>query len=181
MSDTPNKSGEVEGSANDRFASAKAARVAAVAAREKRAGRAGAVRERDPDLGGLRLKLAVIGEVPGHHMYWENDADGKVEELLFDGFDFVAPGEVRRSSDVVSDMDLSGRISRYVGRREDGSPLRAYLMKCPQEIWDNREKAKMVQVDDWDNQIRNGRMKPQDNTQYIPKGYENRLETNSKV
>ncbi len=170
-----------DATANDRFAIAKQRREAAIAQRDSARTTKGAVRERTPDLGGQQLKLSVRGEVPGHHLYWENDEDGKIEQLLFDGFDFVAPGEVQRASDLVVDMDLANRVSRYVGRQQDGSPLRAYLMKCPNEIWEARQVAAQHQVNEWDEQIRQGRMKPQDSRQYVPKGYESSLETNSKV
>lgn len=167
-----------DATANDRFAAAKAARQVA---RDRRDSSPAAAREREPDLGGQRLRLSVIGEIPGHHMYWANDEAGEIEQLIFDGFDFVEPGEVQRASELVADMDLGNRISRYVGRREDGSPLRAYLMKAPQAIWDARQERNLRQATEWDEQIRNGRMKPQSSTEYVPKGYESRLETNSKV
>lgn len=168
-----------DATANDRFTRAKQQRDAAIL-RDADRQKVGAVRERTPDLGGLQLKLTVIGEVPNHHMYWENDEDGKIEQLLYEGFDFVSPDEVRRGSDLVADMDLTNRISRYVGRHQDGSPLRAYLMKCPNELWDQRQARGQRAAQERDDQIRNGRMKPQAD-QYVPKGYDSRLETNSKV
>ena len=165
--------------ADDRFTRAKQQREAAIQ-RDADRQKSGAVRERAPDLGGPQLKLSVIGEVPGHHMYWENDEDGKIEQLLYEGFDFVSQDEVQRGSDLVADMDLTNRISRYVGRHQDGSPLRAYLMKCPNELWEQRQARTQRTVNDWDEQIRNGRMKPQEG-QYTPKGYTNKFETNAKV
>lgn len=180
MTDT-SKSDTLEATANDRFAQAKARREASQAIAKRDSDRQGAKREREPDLGGQRLKLSVSGEITGHHMYWENDEDGKIEQLLFEGFDFVAPGEVHRASDLVADMDLANRISRYVGRREDGSPLRAYLLKCPNEIWEARKAREQSQANEWDEQIRNGRMKPQSSTEYVPQGYSSSLQTNAKV
>jgi hypothetical protein len=176
---TEHASALADATAPDRFTRAKQSREAAIA-RDAERQKNGAVRERTPDLGGPQLKLSVIGEVPGHHMYWENDEDGKIEQLLYEGFDFVSPDEVRRGSDLVADMDLTNRISRYVGRHQDGSPLRAYLMKCPDEIWEQRQTRSQRQVNDWDEQIRNGRMKPQEG-QYLPKGVTSKLETNAKV
>ena len=173
---TANAVASVEATANDRFARAKQARDAAIAKRDANR-KTGTPRERDNDLGGQALKLSVIGEIAGYHMYWANDENAEIEELIYQGFDFVEPGEVRRAADLVVDMDLSNRISRYVGTRTDGSPLRAYLMKCTTEIWEARQARRMVQVDEWDNQIRNGRMKPQDNTQYVPTGFVNKLQT----
>lgn len=176
---TPNASKEESASAtNDRFAAAQAVRKANIEARKAAKPME---RERVPDLGGMRLKLSVQGEIPGHHLYWENDEHGRIEQLLYDGFEFVAPGEVGRSSDVVSDLDLSNRVSRYVGRRDDGSPLRAYLMKCPNELWEERQAAGLAQASTWDQEIRHGRMKPQDGSQYVPQGYLSKLETNAPV
>lgn len=183
MNDTTSKStptAAASTSDNDRFALAKQRRIAAMEQQREQA-RKGTTRERVPDLGGQRLKLSVQGSIPGHHLYWENDEDGRIEQLLFDGFDFVSPGEVQRAADLVADMDLANRISRYVGRQQDGSPLRAYLMKCPDEIWNARKGGEQAQVNAWDEQIRQGRMKPQDNTQYTPQGVESYLKTNSKV
>lgn len=179
---TPNQSNTAaksDATANDRFAAARAARQRDMAARELR--KESTERERPEDLGGLQLKLAVVGEVPGHHMYWENDEDGKIEQLLYDGFDFVSTGEVRRGSDLVADLDVTDRISRYVGRRNDGSPLRAYLMKCPDEIWKQRQARGQYQADTWDEEIRKGRMAPQGPTQYTPKGVSSSLKTNSEI
>lgn len=169
-----------ESTANDRFAAAKAARAAAVARQADR--REGAERERDDDLGGPKLKLSVGGTIEGHHLYWANDENAAIEDLLMEGFDFVATDEVSRGSDLVSDLDLSNRISRYVGERSDGSALRAYLMKCPQDIWDRRKEREQRQVNSWESEIREGRMQPQKGSgNYTPKGYESRLDTNSKV
>lgn len=170
---------KTDATANDRFAQAKAARQAAIAKRDN--DRTKSPREREDDLGGPRLKLSVIGDIPGYTMYWENDEDGRIEQLLFEGFDFVEPGEVNRAADLVADMDLGSRISRYVGRREDGSPLRAYLLKLPTDMWNKRKLREQSQTDEWDDQIRNGRMKPQDRNQYTPQGYESVLDTHAKL
>lgn len=114
-----------------------------------------APRERTNTLGGLeaRLKLAVRGEIDGHVLYWENDQNGAIEELLYEGFEFVKPSEIALTSHVVKDADLIDRVSRFVGRQEDGTPLRAFLMKCPEEIWDERTQRREAQADDWDEAI----------------------------
>lgn len=164
--------------APDRFEQALAARQERTA---RTATRSEAPRSRAEDLGGLRLKLAVDGEIPGHHLYWENDENGRIEQLLYEGFDFVTPGEVRRASDLVADMDTANRISRYVGTRADGGPLRAYLLKCPEAIWQRRQDASLQQANRWDAEIRQGRMKPQSSSEYVPAGYSSRLETNVEV
>ena len=126
------------------------------AAVRREADRPAAVRARPANFGGPRLKLSVIGEIPGYHLYWENDEDGAVDQLLYEGFEFVKPSEVSMQSHIVADKDIADRVSRYVGKKSDGSPLRAYLMKVPDEIWAEREANRYGIADQMDNQIRAG-------------------------
>lgn len=114
-----------------------------------------AVRERESDLGGVQLQMSVQGEVPGHHLYWANDENGYIETLLMDGFDFVTQDELyKREAKVVPDLDIASCVSKFVkGMRADGQPLRAYLMKCPDEIWATREKRRHAAADKRDYEI----------------------------
>ena len=128
-----------------------------------------APRERPKNFGGPRLKLGVIGEIPGFHLYWENDDEGAIEQLLYEGFEFVEPAEVRMQSHIVADKDVANRVSRYVGKKADGSPLRAYLMKCSDEIWAEREADRYERANQWDSAIKQGKVQP-DSGRYLPKG-----------
>lgn len=114
-----------------------------------------ATRERESDLGGLRLQLTVQGSIPGHHLYWANDEDGYVESLLMDGFDFVTQDELYAGkAQVVPDLDITSCVSKFVkGTRSDGQALRAYLMKCPDEVWTNREGRRHMAADKRDREI----------------------------
>lgn len=114
-----------------------------------------ATRERDSDLGGVSLQLSVHGSIPGHHLYWANDENGYVEQLLMDGFDFVTQDELySKESKVVSDLDISSCVSKFVkGMRADGQALRAYLMKIPEEQWKNREDRRHAAADKRDREI----------------------------
>lgn len=133
-------------------------------------------RDRPADLGGARLKLGVNGSIAGSHLYWENDEDGAIEQLLYAGFEFVAPEEVNMTSAFVSDADLGHRISRFVGKKSDGSALRAYLLKCSDEIWAEREEARYAQANVWDTAIKAGKIM-HDDGRYIPKGTAINLDT----
>lgn len=151
-----------------------AKRAAAV---RNEAQRAEAPRERSQThLGGLRLKMSVIGRIPGFHLYWENDDEGAIEQLLFEGFQFVEPSEVRMQSHIVADTDTANRVSRYVGKKADGSPMRAYLLKCSDALWAEREQARYDAADNWDNAIRENRVQA-DNGRYIPKGVNSEVDT----
>lgn len=141
--------------------------------------RPAAARARSGNFGGPRLKLSVLGEIPGHHLYWENDDEGAIEQLLYEGFEFVAPDEVNLTSHIVQDADLAHRVSRYVGKKADGSPMRAYLLKCPEEIWAEREHTRYEAADNWDNAVRNGQVAP-DSNRYRPKGTSNSVDTQFK-
>jgi hypothetical protein len=139
--------------------------------------RPAAVRERPKNFGGPRLKMAVIGEIPGFHLYWENDdGEGAIEQLLYEGFEFVEPSEVSMVSHIVSDTDTASRVSRFVGSKKDGTPMRAYLLKCPDELWSERQSYRLAQADDWDNSIRNAQVEP-DAGRYLPKGAAISLDT----
>lgn len=133
-------------------------------------------RERKADMGGMRLKLSVNGKVDGYHLYWENDEDGAIETLLYAGFDFVTPAEVEMESAIVQDKDLGNRVSRYVGKKSDGSPLRAYLLKCPDDVWTERERDRYSQADKWDGAIKAGTIQHGDG-RYKPKGVNIELDT----
>lgn len=134
-------------------------------------------RERKASMGGMRLKLSVNGSVEGYHLYWENDEDGAIETLLYEGFDFVTPIEVDMESAIVQDSDLGNRISRYVGKKADGTPLRAYLLKCPDEVWSNRESDRYAIADSRDRDIRAGTVQNSDG-RYVPKNMAINVDTN---
>lgn len=146
------------------------------AAARRESERPAATRQRRPNFGGPRLKLAVIGEIPGYHLYWENDDKGAIEQLLYEGFEFVEPTEVQMASHIVSDTDTANRVSRYVGAKEDGTPMRAYLLKCSDELWAERENDRLIQADIWDNDMRQRASAPGDG-HYTPKGLSSSIDT----
>jgi hypothetical protein len=141
--------------------------------------RPAAARERNKNFGGPRLKMAVFGSIPGFHLYWENDDQGAIEQLLHEGFEFVTPDEVQMTSHVITDGDIANRVSRYVGRKEDGTPMRAFLLKCDDETWTDREANRYEQADQWDAAIRAGRVQ-HDSGRYTPKGVNIELNTEFK-
>jgi hypothetical protein len=113
-------------------------------------------RERENDLGGLSLQLDVRGEIPGYKLAWVNDEDGAVEQRLEMGFDFVTQDELyAKQAKIVPDEEITSVISRFVkGTRNDGQALRAYLLKCPDEQWQEIESRRYRAADKWDADIR---------------------------
>lgn len=122
------------------------------------------------------MKLKVFGEIPGYHMFWENDQDAAIEQLLEYGFDFVTMAEAKLQSrtQIVADSDLGERVSKYVGTKDDGTPLRAYLMKCPEDLWQEIQAVNQQQADEWDKSILRGDIQNVEN-RYVPKGYQTKL------
>lgn len=87
-----------------------------------------------------RARMSVIGDIPGHFLAWIHDDGGRIEEALLSGYQHVQKGEVLLAVGVVpSDSDLGSGISMVVGRNTQGGPLRAHLMKIPNEY---REEAR---------------------------------------
>lgn len=150
--------------------------AAIVARREASRDASEAQRTRPHQLGGVRLKLEVFNAIPGSHLYWANDQNNEVEMLLEEGFDMVRPDEVGMAARIVQDADISNCVSKFVGTKEDGSPLRAYLLKIPEDQWQLRELARYQQADEWDGAIRRGAVNNVDN-RYVPQGHEISLKT----
>lgn len=115
-----------------------------------------AERERVSSLGGLTLQLHVDGELPGYKLIWENNDNGAIETRLMQGFDFVTQDELyQKTAKVVPDEDIDSALTRFVkGTRSDGQALRAYLLKCPDDLWREIEEERHSAADKWDEDIR---------------------------
>jgi len=142
-----------------------------------------ASRSRRSNLGGATLKLEVFkSNLPGFHLYWENDADAKIERLLGEGFEFVTPEEVgmqRLTHRVVADSDLDNRVSKHVGTTDDGKAMRAYLMKCPNDIWEDIQYCINDLADSRDRDILESASRG-NGDRYQPKGYETKVTSGTR-
>lgn len=151
--------------------------AAAVAATRNDSQRPAAPRSRRSNLGGAQLKLEVFNaNIPGHHLFWENDVDARIERLLGEGFEFVTPEEVgmaRMSNRVVADSDLSDRVSKYVGTTDDQKPMRAFLLKCPNDIWEDIQYCIADLTDARDRDILDAANRSDD--RYQPKGFDTKI------
>lgn len=123
-------------------------------------------KERIP-LGTPRSKLAV-GKREGFQRRWVNDAGGRISNAEEGGYQFVQDGQAKPQDG--GNSDLGTRVSRIVGTKEDGSPLRSYLMEISEEFYQDDQRAKLKAVDEVDAAIRRGSLneKPDDN-RYVPK------------
>jgi hypothetical protein len=102
-------------------------------------------------------------EIPGFHVHWLNDYPGRIIQAMDAGYSFVESDQaVITSNDLAgspigSGSDLGSRISVVVGKNEDGSPLRAYLMKIPNEYHKEDQQASQDRVDQVHEAMRQGK------------------------
>lgn len=102
-------------------------------------------------------------EIPGFHTHWLNDYPGRILQAMDAGYSFVDSDQaVITSNDLAGSpigvgSDLGSRISVVVGKNEDGSPLRAYLMKIPNEYYKEDQTAAQDRVDQVHEAMRQGK------------------------
>ena len=122
-------------------------------------------KERIP-VGVPRSKLAVP-ERPGYQRRWFNDMEGRIQQALDGGYEFVMSGEVPKigTSDIDNvNRDLGARVSRVVDK---STGMKAYLMEIKKEFFEEDQRAKQALIDETDRQIRKGTLHDADN-RYVP-------------
>lgn len=111
-------------------------------------------RKERKNFGGFNLKLSARTR-DGFHRCFMND-DGNVDEALDSGYTFVK----KEGFEDQPGTDLGTNDRRLVGKKEDGSPLYAYLMEIEQEFFEEDQAKIQAVCDDRDNAIRQGAIKP---------------------
>ena len=96
------------------------------------------VRRKRAAVGGASLKLAAP-EIPGYRLRWANDQKNRLAELHELGYRFVDAGGIATHGP-------GSRINRLAGTQDGGAPLKTYLMKTPEALWqqgvDEKEEAR---------------------------------------
>lgn len=91
------------------------------------------------------LQRLQVPDVPGHRLHWMRGDSTRIQQAINAGYEFVSRDEIQTNSfslggDAKKDgnTDLGTRVSISAGHDsgEDGQPLRLYLMKIKQELWD---------------------------------------------
>lgn len=116
--------------------------------------------------GSARQKMHVP-PVPGYSLRWINDEGGRILQAQQGGYEFhydpnIAIGDAQEPS-----TDLGTRISKIVGK-EDGRPIRAYLMKIRLEFYKEDQDAKEENLRVTDDAIKRGKLQPVEQS-YVPK------------
>lgn len=82
-------------------------------------------RRRRASVGGHALKLSAPAR-PGYVRRWVNDIDNRLADANELEYDFV-------SDDTIKSTGVDSRVSRLVGTKANGEPMRAFLMETPVE------------------------------------------------
>lgn len=100
-------------------------------------------RRRRASVGGHALKLQAP-QRPGFVRRWVNDDGNRIANAEELAYDFVhEPG--------AQSTDVGSRVSRLVGTKANGEPLRSYLMETPEEEYragQDEKEAHLRQIDE---------------------------------
>lgn len=127
-------------------------------------------KERIP-LGAPRQKLTAP-TAKGKVRRWVNDDGGRVPMAEQGGYDFVTDNGLKIGDTGINsgNQDLGSRISRIVGTKGDGTPLRAFLMEIDEDTYKEDQTAKAQRVKETDDQIRHGNIeRKSDDGRYVPR------------
>lgn len=105
---------------------------------------------------GSMKRLEVHGEIPGYRLQWVNDRGSRVHTLIRYGFDFVKRDEIALNDRVIDgNQAVDDRVRRAVGGGSSGGEgaTYAYLMKCPEELWQKFQDAMQVRPDNFDRML----------------------------
>lgn len=125
---------------------------------------------------GTEGKLNVAHTIEGYHLHILNDMPGRITQALDNGYEFVFPeevGGVTNSNVTDRNSDLGEKVRFLVGHDEKGNALFGYLMKIPEEWYDEDQQAIQDRNDKIDNAIRKGKVVGDGQTTdgfYVPKG-----------
>lgn len=102
-----------------------------------------AKRRKRGSVGGFKKKLDAP-ERKGYVRRWVNDDGNRLAEMGELAYDFVSDTSIKSS-------DAGSRISRLVGTKANGEPLRAYLMETPEKEYQagvDEKEAQLKEIDE---------------------------------
>ena len=92
---------------------------------------------------GTRSRLSVEGMKEDFHYRIFNDVDDRIQTALAAGYEFVPADEVRIGNNRVNQPTAEGSNAQV----SVGGGTKGYLMRIPQEWFEEDQKAKAQQVD----------------------------------
>ena len=106
-----------------------------------------------------RKKLSLNARsIPGYVCRFINDDESRLMAALDGGYQFVYEDELGiedRRKELGTTDQTDGRVCRLVGKKENGNPQFAYLMKIKEELYEEDQQMKR----EYDNKIIENQMK----------------------
>jgi hypothetical protein len=114
---------------------------------------------------GTKLKLTLPPDIvqaykeAGWHLYGFNDVDGRIEEALEAGYEFITQSELggRLNSALSEVTDIGDKVSFMAGKKENGDSMRVYIMKIPEVDFRSNDKKLQERNDEIDRAIKQGK------------------------
>ena len=109
------------------------------------------------DEGRLKLSIAEAMKDSSYEYRWINDTlGGRVTaKTKLDDWDIVTTGELQDYAKDPRDMGEGTQVKRVVGQA-GSEPLYSYLCRKPKEFFEEDKQAKLGEITDIENQIRQG-------------------------
>lgn len=121
-------------------------------------------------LGVPRMKLTAHNIPKDKVGRWINDKPGRLADAVRGSYDFInKDGIIVGTGYEDENEDMGSRVSRVVGKEDDGTPIKAYLMVIDKDLYEEDQKEKMKQVDMVDKAIKGGKfLEKSGDKRYIP-------------
>lgn len=112
-------------------------------------------RRRKGKVGKLDQKLAVDPAMmdPAYRYRWANDNELRVQNLEANDWDIVDARDPLKDRDGRS--GLGSAVSKVVGRNDDGSPKKAYLMRKRRDWYDADKAERQAEINKQETAIKN--------------------------
>lgn len=114
----------------------------------------------DAQFANFDKRLDVYGvdiNLPGFKTRWCNDDGDRIMRMQVLGYEFVKRTEVAINQKLTPlNQDMGEYIAVYVGKNSDGGPMRAYLMKIPEDLFNKRQARQQRKDDQIEDAIRRG-------------------------
>lgn len=121
-------------------------------------------RNKRTPFGVKQSKLSINKQLDGYHYRWVNDEPGRIAQAQAGDYAFVEPEEVGR------EKTSDSRVKELAGTHKDGSPMYTYLMRIPQEFFEEDQTSAQGYLDDIDTAIKGGKINQNaGDKRYVPK------------
>lgn len=123
-------------------------------------------------LGSATKKMTVndhADQLEGYVPRWINDDGDRINRAIAGGYSPVLKSGITVGEGDNSDTDMSSWVSMSAGTKENGAPMKAFLMKIPRHFYEEDQAAKQRQVDKVDEAINGGQQHLQGQGSYVKK------------